>query len=116
MASSNSTRQSSARSGWRVASASRRLRARIKALVDKPDDRTVDFFYSASETDNEQFVNRISEASREAKVQLHVLHPLKDGRLDAARICETGSGLEGCRFLFLRSGGFRGHVTQGPHR
>lgn len=44
--------------------------ARIKALIDTPEDRDIDFFYSASATDGDQFINRITAASKEAKIRI----------------------------------------------
>ena len=62
--------------------------ARLKALIAHPDDsKKIDFYYSASSTDDDAFIDRIRNASTAAHVEAHVLVPQQDGRLDAARIC-----------------------------
>jgi predicted ferric reductase len=62
--------------------------ARIKALMNQPGEKETDLFYSASEPEDERFLNRLRSASKEANVQLHVVVPAKDGRLNAERICQ----------------------------
>jgi predicted ferric reductase len=62
--------------------------ARIKALMNEPDARAIDLFYSAGRADDEQFMNRLRAASSAANVRLHISVPAKDGRLNAERICQ----------------------------
>jgi predicted ferric reductase len=62
--------------------------SRIKALISHPEGKAVDLFYSASRSEDEEFMNRLRAAAAEAKVRLHVIDPASDGRLNAQRICE----------------------------
>lgn len=63
--------------------------ARIKALLKKQDARIIDLFYSASEPEDERFINRLRTASKKADVGLHIVFPSKDGRLNAEQICQA---------------------------
>ncbi len=79
--------------------------ARMKALRDKADGRTVDLFYSTSSPD-EGFIAKVRDAAEEAKVRLHVLVPKKDGRLNAERICQTVPDWKDADLWFCGPAGF----------
>jgi predicted ferric reductase len=80
--------------------------ARIKALMKKPDGKMIDLFYSASEPEDQQFLDRLRTASSEANVRLHVLVPAKDGRLNAERICQMVPEWKEADFWFCGPAGF----------
>ena len=63
--------------------------ARLKALAKMRDKKGkgIDFFYTSSEMD-ETLVNQLNKGAEESKMRLHIIHPVKDGRLDFKRICE----------------------------
>jgi predicted ferric reductase len=87
--------------------------ARIKALIDESDGRTIDFFYSASERDDDEFIQRITDASKDASVRLHILHPMKDGRLDATRICDALPDWKEAEFWFCGPAAFGNTLRKG---
>lgn len=59
--------------------------ARMKALAQTPDDKTIDLFHTTSVLDP-QVLNLMAQDAKAADVQLHVLHSPQDGLLDAAHI------------------------------
>ena len=79
--------------------------ARMKALPDKADGKTVDLFYSTSAPD-EGFIAKVGNAAEEAKVRLHVLVPKKDGRLNAERICQQVPDWKDADLWFCGPAGF----------
>jgi len=56
--------------------------ARMKALADAPDARTVDLFHTTAVYDD-HVVQRLEQDAQDAGVNLHVLWDERDGRLDA---------------------------------
>jgi predicted ferric reductase len=80
--------------------------ARIKALIEQPDGKVIDLFYSASRSEDPQFLERLRTASSEANVHLHVVDSAKDGRLNAERICQTVPEWEEADFWFCGPAAF----------
>jgi len=62
--------------------------ARLQALANQADGKTIDLFYSTSAPD-ESFISRVRQRAEAAGVRLHVLVAAKDGRLNAERICQA---------------------------
>ncbi len=60
--------------------------ARMQALMDRPDGRSVDLFYSTSAPDDE-FIRRVKARAEQAGVRLHVLVAGAEGRLTVDQIC-----------------------------
>ncbi|GBG00763.1 ferric reductase [Azospira sp. I13] len=61
--------------------------ARMQALALAPDGKEVDLFYSTSAPDAD-FIARVGSLAVAAGVRLHVVVASRDGRLDAATLCE----------------------------
>lgn len=61
--------------------------ARLDALAQKSDGRTIDLFF-CSAVHNTHFVEEISRLAEAAKVRLHVMHDASDGFLDGARLTQ----------------------------
>ncbi len=63
--------------------------ARLKALARAEDkqEKEIDFFYTNNEMD-ELLIGRLRKGAEQAKINLHLIQPAKDGRLDFKRICE----------------------------
>lgn len=62
--------------------------ARMKALAQHPDGKSIDLFHTTTEQDL-QALDRLGRDASDAKVRLHVLVDATDGRLDVQRICEV---------------------------
>jgi predicted ferric reductase len=60
--------------------------ARMKALALQPDGKSIDFFHTTAERD-EQALALLRRDAAAAKVHLHLLVDAEDGRLDVQRIC-----------------------------
>jgi len=87
--------------------------SRLKALMTEPDDKEIEFFYSASPTDDTKFLDRIKNASEAAGVRLHITHPDKDDRLDAKKICEVVPDWDDADFWFCGPTGFGDALRDG---
>jgi len=74
--------------------------ARIKALRNQPRDKPVDFFYSASKSDDEKFLNKVKKEALKAHIQVHIVHSDVDGRLDADKLCKAVPGWKEAEVLF----------------
>jgi predicted ferric reductase len=80
--------------------------ARIKALTDTPDQKTIDLFYSAGDPEDADFLDRLRSASAEANVRLHVVVPKKDGRLTSDQICQMVPEWRDAAFWFCGPAAF----------
>jgi predicted ferric reductase len=61
--------------------------ARMQALADAPDGRSIDLFYSTSVPD-EEFISRVKLRAEQAQVDLHIVVAARDGRLTVEQICQ----------------------------
>lgn len=65
--------------------------ARMKALANAPDGKTIDLFHPTSVYD-EHAIGLMTRDAEAAGVQLHVLWSQRDGQLNAARLTEQVTG------------------------
>lgn len=91
--------------------------ARLQALAEQPDGRSVDLFYCTSEPD-EAFIARLRALAERAQVRLHVLVSGQDGRLSVERLCQLVPGWQTASVWFCGPAGFgqalrEGLVTRG---
>ena len=79
--------------------------ARLQALANQADGKTIDLFYSTSAPD-EGFISRVRQRAEAAGVRLHVLVATKDGRLNAERICQAVPEWQSADLWFCGPAGF----------
>jgi len=79
--------------------------ARMQALALAPDSKEVDLFYSTSAPDAD-FIARVGSLAVAAGVRLHVVVASRDGRLDAATLCERVSDWQQGDFWFCGPSAF----------
>jgi len=79
--------------------------ARLQAIAQQPDQRSVDLFYSTAEPDQE-FIQRLSALAERAQVKLHVLVSGRDGRLNAERLCQQVPEWRNASVWFCGPAGF----------
>ena len=87
--------------------------ARIKTLIAQPEDKPVDFFYSASKDDDEQFLNMVKNGALKANIQLHILRSDIDGRLDANKLCQAVPDWREAEVLFCGPTAFGNALLEG---
>jgi predicted ferric reductase len=86
--------------------------ARLQALANQADGKTIDLFYSTSAPD-ESFISRVRQRAEAAGVRLHVLVATKDGRLNAERICQTVPEWQSADLWFCGPAGFGQALREG---
>lgn len=79
--------------------------ARMQALADAPDDRSVDLFYSTSAPDKE-FISRVKFRAEQARVGLHIVVATRDGRLTVEQICQQVPDWRSASVWFCGPAGF----------
>ncbi|MES9838300.1 MAG: ferric reductase-like transmembrane domain-containing protein [Candidatus Thiodiazotropha sp.] len=87
--------------------------ARIKALRNHPQDKQIDFFYSASKSDDEQFLGKIKKEALNANIQVHILRSNIDGRLDADKVCAAVPYWKEAEVLFCGPTAFGDALSKG---
>lgn len=86
--------------------------ARLQALVQQPDGRQIDLFYSTAAPDRE-FIERLTRLAEQARVRLHVLVSGQDGRLTTERLCQLVPEWRTASVWFCGPGGFGQALRQG---
>ncbi len=79
--------------------------ARMQALADAPDGKSIDLFYSTSVPD-EAFISRVKLRAEQAHVGLHIVVVAQDGRLTVEQICQQVPDWRSASVWFCGPAGF----------
>jgi len=86
--------------------------ARMQALRQRPDGRSIDLFYSTSAPD-QGFIDKLRQLAERAQVRLHVLISGQDGRLTAERLCQKVPAWRSASVWFCGPAGFGQALRRG---
>ena len=89
-------------------------------MTAQPEDKQIDFFYSASKGDDELFLDKVKKGAMNANIRLHIMNSDIDGRLDADKLCEAVPDWKEAEVLFCGPTAFgnallKGLIAKGFH-